>query len=112
MSDFDIILFLRWNFIQWVVQVRANIQDLLSKNNLAHIIDIAYLLLILEIVEPKDLMQNHGDHECSRPKTDFRHIRIIQQSWRNYEQRPESMATKIWNDLKADDYPDDKKFSA
>nr|CAG8470043.1 780_t:CDS:2 [Entrophospora candida] len=58
------------------------------------------------IVEPKDLMQNHGDHECSRPKTDFKHIRIIQQTWRNYEQRPESVATKIWNDLKADD----KKF--
>nr|CAG8523891.1 5360_t:CDS:2 [Entrophospora candida] len=74
----------RWNFIQWVVQ----------------------------IVEPKDLMQNHGDHECFRPKTDFRYIRIIQQSWRNYEQRPESTATKIWNDLKADDYPDDKKFLA
>ncbi|CAG8834060.1 21402_t:CDS:1, partial [Gigaspora margarita] len=30
--------------------------------------------------------------------------------WRNYKQRPESLATHVWNDLKIDDYPSDKKF--
>ncbi|CAJ0918591.1 10616_t:CDS:2 [Entrophospora sp. SA101] len=31
-------------------------------------------------------------------------------AWRNYKNRPESLATQVWNALKTDDYPNDKKF--
>ncbi|CAJ0862779.1 6307_t:CDS:2, partial [Entrophospora sp. SA101] len=36
--------------------------------------------------------------------------KIIQRAWRNYKNRPESLATQVWNALKTDDYPNDKKF--
>nr|CAG8456184.1 6027_t:CDS:2 [Entrophospora candida] len=37
----------------------------------------------VEILESNDLMQEHWNCECSRHKTDFGHIRIIQQAWIN-----------------------------
>ncbi|CAJ0834140.1 12294_t:CDS:2 [Entrophospora sp. SA101] len=63
----------------------------------------------VEIVESEDLMQYHWDHECDKPKTDFGHARIIQNAWRNYK-RPESLASQIWNAVRNDNTPNDKKF--
>ena len=55
-------------------------------------------------------MISHWDNECDKPKTDFGKARIIQRAWRNYKNKPESLATQVWNALKTDDYPNDKKF--
>ncbi|CAG8536415.1 13913_t:CDS:2, partial [Gigaspora margarita] len=64
----------------------------------------------VEILEPNDLMQEHWDLDCFRPQTQDGYARIIQTAWRNYKQRPESLAIQVWNSLKTDNYPNDKKF--
>ncbi|RHZ82013.1 hypothetical protein Glove_115g105 [Diversispora epigaea] len=64
----------------------------------------------VEIIEAKDLMVNHWNNKCDKPMTDFGKARIIQIAWKNYKNRPESLATRVWNALKTDDYPNDKKF--
>nr|CAG8597862.1 1175_t:CDS:2 [Entrophospora candida] len=63
----------------------------------------------IEIIEAKDLMLDHWDHECAKPKTDFGCARIIQRAWRNFKKRPESLAAKVWNSVKADIIPDENK---
>ncbi|CAG8826128.1 28887_t:CDS:1, partial [Gigaspora margarita] len=64
----------------------------------------------VEILEPSDLMQEHWDCDYFRPQTQDGYARIIQTAWKNYKQRPESLATQVWNFLKTDNYPNDKKF--
>ncbi|CAJ0834783.1 2932_t:CDS:1, partial [Entrophospora sp. SA101] len=64
----------------------------------------------VDYLKPSELMISHWDNECDKPKTDFGKARIIQRAWRNYKNRPESLATQVWNALKTDDYPNDKKF--
>ena len=46
------------------------------------------------------MMQEHWDHEGNKPKTDFGKARIIQIAYRNYKNRPESLATQAWNAMK------------
>ncbi|CAG8818514.1 46170_t:CDS:1, partial [Gigaspora margarita] len=55
-------------------------------------------------------MQEHWDCDCFKPQTQDGYARIIQTAWRNYKQRPESLATQVWNSLKTNNYPNDKKF--
>ena len=62
----------------------------------------------VDCLEPKDLMQEHWDHECNKPKTDFGKARIIQRAWKNYKQRPKSLASRAWNALRNDNTPDEK----
>ncbi|CAG8835116.1 41655_t:CDS:1, partial [Gigaspora margarita] len=64
----------------------------------------------VEILESSDLMQEHWDHDCFKPQTQDGYARIIQTAWRNYKQRSELLATQVWNSLKTDNYPNDKKF--
>ena len=64
----------------------------------------------IDYLEPKDLMQEHWDHECNKPKTDFGKARIIQIAYRNYKNRPESLATQAWNAMRDDGTSNDKKF--
>ena len=55
-------------------------------------------------------MISHWDNECDKPKTDFGKARIIQRAWRNYKNRPESLATQAWNAMRDDGTSNDKKF--
>ncbi|CAJ0828381.1 8356_t:CDS:1 [Entrophospora sp. SA101] len=64
----------------------------------------------IEIIKTRDLMLDHWDHECAKPKTDFGCARIIQRAWRNFKKRPESLAAKVWNAVKGDIIPDEEKF--
>ncbi|CAJ0844173.1 6282_t:CDS:1 [Entrophospora sp. SA101] len=64
----------------------------------------------IEIVESKDLMQYHWDHECDKPKTEFGHARIIQRVWRRFQEKEPSNARLARNSLPNDNTPDDKKF--
>ena len=64
----------------------------------------------IDYLEPKDLMQEHWDHECNKPNTDFGKARIIQIAYRNYKNRPESLATQAWNAMRDDGTSNDKKF--
>jgi len=64
----------------------------------------------VDCLEPKDLMREHWDHECNKPKTDFGKARIIQIAYRNYKNRPESLATQAWNAMRNDGTSDDEKF--
>ena len=59
---------------------------------------------------PSDLMISHWVNECDKPKTDFGKARIIQRAWRNYKNRPESLATRAWNSLRNDGTSNDEKF--
>nr|CAG8541308.1 12381_t:CDS:2 [Entrophospora candida] len=122
--------------IQWAVRVRIDLQDLLSENKLGmyhryclfasypggrlvfradvdikpkKTFDHAYKRFA-EMVEPKDLMQDHWDNYCSRPKTDFGRARIIQRAWRRFQEKEPSNARLAWNSLPNDNTPDDKKF--
>ena len=64
----------------------------------------------VDCLESKDLMQEHWDHECNKPKTNFGKARIIQIAYRNYKNRPESLATQAWNAMRDDGTSNDKKF--
>ena len=64
----------------------------------------------IDYLEPKDLMLEHWDYECNKPKTDFGKARIIQIAYRNYKNRPESLATQAWNAMRNDGTSDDGKF--
>src|SRR6185312_2571142 len=55
-------------------------------------------------------MQEHWNHECNKPKTDFGKVRIIQMAYRNYKNRPESLATQAWNAMRNDGTSNDEKF--
>ncbi|RIB09310.1 hypothetical protein C2G38_2209278 [Gigaspora rosea] len=50
----------------------------------------------IEIIKPEDLMQKHWDHECDKPKTDFRYTRIIQRAFRQFKERVPSNARLAW----------------
>jgi len=43
-------------------------------------------------VKPADLMQNHWDYECSKTRTRNRSAQLIQNAYRNYRKRPETLA--------------------
>jgi len=62
----------------------------------------------VDYLEPKDLMQEHWDYECNKPKTNFGKARIIQIAYRNYKNRPESLATQAWNAMRNDGISDEK----
>src|SRR6185436_20129864 len=47
-------------------------------------------------------------YECSKPQTDFGRARLIQRAWKNYKNRPESLATRAWNSLRNDNTSDEK----
>ena len=64
----------------------------------------------IDYLEPKDLMQEHWDHECNKPNTDFGKARIIQIAYQNYKNRPESLATQAWNAMRDDGASNDEKF--
>ncbi|RIB14271.1 hypothetical protein C2G38_2323239 [Gigaspora rosea] len=64
----------------------------------------------VEILEPKDLMQEHWDHDCNKPKTRDGSARIIQNVWRRFQERVPSNARLAWNSLANDNTPDDMKF--
>ncbi|CAJ0878502.1 9614_t:CDS:2 [Entrophospora sp. SA101] len=40
----------------------------------------------------------------------FLNHEIIQQAWRNFKKRPESLASKVWNGIRNDNISNDKKF--
>ncbi|CAJ0838870.1 2900_t:CDS:2 [Entrophospora sp. SA101] len=59
---------------------------------------------------PHLVTANHWDNECDKPKTDFGKARIIQRAWRNYKNRPESLATRVWEAVENDNTSENKKF--
>ncbi|CAG8723868.1 7873_t:CDS:2 [Cetraspora pellucida] len=64
----------------------------------------------VEILEPKDLMQEHWDHDCNKPKTRDSSARIIQNVWRRFQEREPSNARLAWNSLANDNTLNNKKF--
>ncbi|RHZ69718.1 hypothetical protein Glove_280g70 [Diversispora epigaea] len=64
----------------------------------------------VEIIKPEDLMQKHWNNECDKPKTDFGRARVIQRAFRNYKNRPESLATQAWNAMRNDGTLDNEKL--
>nr|CAG8595270.1 12373_t:CDS:2 [Entrophospora candida] len=81
--------------VQWAIRVRVPLQNLLNAGKFS-------------IYHQLCLFASFG--KVIGIKTDFGKARIIQRAWRNYKNRPESLATQVWNALKTDDYPNDKKF--
>jgi hypothetical protein len=59
---------------------------------------------------PSDLMINHWDNECDKLKTNFGKARIIQNAWRQFQEKELSNARLAWNSLQNDSTPDNKKF--
>ncbi|RIB15568.1 hypothetical protein C2G38_2039253 [Gigaspora rosea] len=64
----------------------------------------------VKILEPKDLILEHWDRDCFRPKTDFGYARIIQKFWRSFKEKKPSNARLAWNSLANNNTSDDKKF--
>ena len=65
----------------------------------------------VDYLEPSDLMVNHWNHECDKPQTLDGHARIIQTAFRNFRQRPNSLANQVWNTVNNDNTPIEKKYS-
>ena len=55
-------------------------------------------------------MKYHWDNECSKAKTENGSARIIQRAYRNYKKRPETFAKRIWEAVRNDNTPKEKKF--
>ncbi|RIB10730.1 hypothetical protein C2G38_2145923 [Gigaspora rosea] len=64
----------------------------------------------VEILESSDLMMEHWDHECDKPKTDFGCALIIQRIFHRFKEREPSNARISWNSLANDNTPNEKKF--
>src|ERR1041384_5886919 len=61
-------------------------------------------------VKSEDLMKHHWDTECSKAKTKDGAVRIIPNAYRNYKRRPETLAKRVWEAVRNDNTPKDKKF--
>lgn len=55
-------------------------------------------------------MKYHWDNECSKTRTEDGSARLIQRAYRNYRKRPASLAKQIWEAVRNDDTPKEKKF--
>ncbi|CAG8659514.1 11239_t:CDS:1, partial [Diversispora eburnea] len=64
----------------------------------------------VEIIKPEDLMQKHWDYECNKPKSRNGYARIIQTTYRNYKQKPESESSRTWEAVRNDNTSKNKKF--
>ncbi len=61
-------------------------------------------------IKSEDLMKYHWDNECSKAKTPDGSARIIQRAYRNYKKRPETFAKRVWEVVRNDNTPKEKKF--
>ena len=63
-------------------------------------------------IESEDLMKNHWDNDCpkAKAKTQDGSARLIQRAWRAYKLRPETLARRIWNMVRNDGTPNEKKY--
>ena len=55
-------------------------------------------------------MQNHWDHSCSKARTRNESARLIQNAYRNYKKQPETLAKRVWEAVRNDNTPREKKF--
>ena len=61
-------------------------------------------------VKSEDLMQYYWNNECSKAKTQDGSARLILKAYRNYKKRPVSLAKQIWEVVRNDNTPKEKKF--
>ena len=61
-------------------------------------------------IKSEDLMKYHWDNECSKAKTPDGSAQIIQRAYRNYKKRPETFAKRVWEVVRNDNTPKEKKF--
>jgi hypothetical protein len=61
-------------------------------------------------IKSEDLMKYHWDNECSKTKTKDGGARLIQNAYRNYKSRPKTLAKRVWEAVRNDNTPEDKKF--
>ena len=61
-------------------------------------------------VKPEDLMKFYLDNECYKAKTEDGSAQLIQRAYRNYRKRPVSLAKQIWEVVRNDNTPKEKKF--
>ncbi len=61
-------------------------------------------------IKSSDLMKYHWDNECSKAKTENGSARLIQNAYRNYKKRPETLAKRVWEAVRRDNTPKDRKF--
>ena len=61
-------------------------------------------------IKSEDLMKYHWDNECSKAKTENGCAKLIQRAYRNYRKRPVSLAKQIWEAVRNNNTPKEKKF--
>ena len=61
-------------------------------------------------IKSEDLMKYHWDNECSKVKTKDGAVRLIQNAYQNYKSRPKTLAKRVWEAVRNDNTPEDKKF--
>jgi hypothetical protein len=61
-------------------------------------------------IKSEDLMKYHWNNECSKAKTENGYAGLIQRAYRNYRKRPVSLAKQIWEAVRNDNTPKEKKF--
>ncbi|CAG8721523.1 7177_t:CDS:2 [Cetraspora pellucida] len=78
--------------VQWAIRVRVPLQELISERKRSvyhvHALFLAFSKgRYVKILEPKDLMQEHWDHDCNKPKTRDGSAKIIQNVWRRFQEK-------------------------
>jgi hypothetical protein len=61
-------------------------------------------------IKAAGLLKDHWDHSCKIPRTKDRSACIIQTAYRNYRKRPTSFIKRVWEEVRNDDTPKEKKF--
>jgi hypothetical protein len=61
-------------------------------------------------IKSEDLMQYHWNNEFSKAKNQDGSARLILRAYRNYKKRSETLAKRVWEAVRKDDTPKDKKF--
>ncbi|RHZ86989.1 hypothetical protein Glove_41g127 [Diversispora epigaea] len=97
--------------VQWAMRVRVFLQNLLNAEKFMQPKKKFHFTRFVDYLEPSDLMVNYWNRKCNKPKFQDGYVQIIQTAWRDYKQRPESLATQAWNSLKTYNYPNDKNTS-
>ncbi|RGB26470.1 hypothetical protein C1646_770394 [Rhizophagus diaphanus] len=102
----------------WVINVRIPLQELwIKKNKLSSCMAICFHCWKLVKINDKrgrikaeDLLTDHWNHSCMIPLTKDGCARIIQKAYRNYREKPTSYCKRVWEVVRNDDTPKEKKF--